>query len=78
MVRVVRVVSGVSGGDAKDSTDPTHTHVSETQLDTVEPDVVVQNDSTVDTLQRKISDLMTTRRFSTTTASPIFSAGSFP
>jgi hypothetical protein len=58
--KVVRVVRGERGGDSKDSTDPTHTHVSETQLDTVVPDVVVQNDSTVDTLQQSINDLMAT------------------
>ena len=71
--KVVRVVREVSG-----DTDMTAHHVSETQLDTVIPDVVVRNDATVDTLQRKIDELMATRCFSATTASPTFSTSSVP
>ena len=52
--KVVRVVR--EGDDAP--TDPTTKHVSETQLDTVVPDMFMRNDKTVEALQQKINDML--------------------
>ena len=61
--KVVRVVRGecvVGESVVRGTESHTTTHISETQLDTVVPDVVVHNDASVGSLQGKINELMAT------------------